>query len=217
MNYNNIYVYIFSWKRITNNSVNLFNKVSEHFTNTYMINCNENITLPIDQKYNIQLDDSYYYGGQFEAAIKHIPENCIMGIITGDVDPNAEWEKILMNMKKSFETNKIGIYAPNVDFTAHTNKTKHLWDLLYEVPNTDCTCWFIHPTIIKKLGNIPYFNLSNLGWGIDIIFIEECKKNNLYAARDYSVIVYQPKCTAYNMHTAGIELNKIINYYKNYI
>lgn len=215
MNCDNIYIYIFSWKRITNNSVELFNKVSEYFPNTYMINCNENITLPIDEKYNIQLDDSYYYGGQFESAIKHIPKDCIMGIITGDVNPNADWNKILNNMKKSFETNKIGIYAPNVDFTAHTGITKHLWDSLYEVPNTDCTCWFLHPIIVNKLANIPYFSLSNLGWGIDIIFIEECRKNNLYAVRDYSVIVYQPKCTAYNMNIAGIELNKIMNYYRN--
>jgi hypothetical protein len=214
---NNVYVYIFSWKRITDNSVNLFNKVSEYFPNTYMINCNENITLPINPKFNIQLDDSYYYGGQFDTAIKHAPEGSIVGFITGDVDPNADWDKILNNMKTSFATNKIGIYAPNVDFTAHTNRGNYLWDSLYEVPNTDCTCWFIHPMIIKKLLPIPYFKLSNLGWGIDIIFIEECKKNNLHVARDYSVIVYQPRCTAYNMNEAGVEQNILINYYnKNF-
>ena len=180
-----------------------------------MINCNET-PLPIDPLKNIQLDDSYYYGGQFQATMNHLPNGMICGIITGDVNPNADCKSIINNMLKAFSTKKIGIYAPNVEFTAHITKGKHLWDSLYEVPNTDCTCWFIHPDIVAKLKNIQYHQLSNYGWGIDIIFIEQCKKYNLVAARDYDLMVYQPQYTGYNIEIASIQMKELIDYYNKF-
>ena len=126
------------------------------------------------------------------------------------------WKSIINNMLKAFSTKKIGIYAPNVEFTAHITKGKHLWDSLYEVPNTDCTCWFIHPDIVAKLKNIQYHQLSNYGWGIDIIFIEQCKKYNLVAARDYDLMVYQPQYTGYNIEIASIQMKELIDYYNKF-
>jgi len=207
----NIYVYIFSWKKVTQNAIDLHKNVSNYFKNTIIINCDENVNI----ENSIQLNDHFYYGGQFDIAIKNIPEGNILCIITGDVSPNADWEKISINSINAFNSNKIGIYAPNVDVTGHPSRNKLLWDELYTVNNTDCTCWFILPEIVSHLKNIPYYEISNLGWGIDQIFIQESNKIQKYVVRDYSVCVEQPPGTGYNTEIAKLENIKLIEYYVN--
>jgi len=210
-NVDNIYVYIFSWKKVTENAINLHKNVSNYFKNTIIINCDENINI----ENSIQLNDNFYYGGQFDIAIKNIPEGNILCIITGDVSPNADWEKISVHSVNAFNSNKIGIYAPNVEVTGHPSRNELLWDELYSVNNTDCTCWFILPEIVSYLKNISYYELSNLGWGIDLIFIEESNKRQKYVVRDYSVYIVQPLGTGYNTNVARIQMGKLINYYRN--
>ena len=206
-----IYVYIFSWKKVTENAIELHKNVSKHIKNTFIINCDENNYI----ENAIQLNDDYYYGGQFQTAIQHIHEGKILSIITGDVNPDANWEKISINCVNALNSNQIGIYAPNVDVTGHPSRNELLWDELYTVDNTDCTCLFISGEIVTYLKDIPYFELSNLGWGIDIIFIEESIKRQKKVVRDYSVCVKQPPGTGYNTEQAKIQMEKIINYYRS--
>lgn len=209
-----IFVYIFSWKKVTSSALDLYKQVHAAFPNVYFINCDETITIrDISSSHVIQLNDDYYYGGQFEKAIQHCPSGKILGCIVGDVSPDADWSKIASTMLSGLNSNKIGICAPNVDYTWHTARGSHLWDEFYTVPNTDCTCWFIHPTIADKLRKIPYYALSNLGWGIDSIFIKQSLKEKLYVARDYSTLVRQPKGTAYNETKAREQMNILIYIY----
>lgn len=215
-----IFVYIFSWKKVTQNAISLYHQVCSVFPNAYLINCDEHITLSefeaagISADRVIQLDDSYYYGGQFETAIKHCPSDKILGCIVGDVSPTANWGGIATNMLSCLNSGKVGVCAPNVDYTAHTTRAEHLWDDFYSVPNTDCTCWFLHPQLLcHQLKTIPYFALSNLGWGIDVIFIKQSLKEGLLVARDYSTIVHQPKGSGYNHALAHVQFASLMNVY----
>jgi hypothetical protein len=212
-----IQIYIFSWKKVTDNAKQLYRAVATHFPNVYFINCDEH-TLITDtdiSNQTIQLDDRYYYGGQFETAIHHSSPGKYIGIIVGDVSPIADWEKIAAGSVATFNTGQVGIYAPNVDYTWHTKRATNLWGDLWTVPNTDCTCWFIHPTIINKIRDIPFFNLSNLGWGIDELCINESLYSRLFVARDYSVLVRQPKGTAYDTTRARQQWAVLMEYYRS--
>jgi len=209
-----IYVYIFSWKKVTVNAMNLYKALRKEFTNTIFINCDENYVIPVDVS-GIQLDDSYYYGGQFETAITNIPSNKILGVFTGDVNPDADWSKMAENCIAAFNTEKIGVYAPDVYPTFHKSRNEFLWGSLYSVPNTDCTGWFIHHEIVAPLKDIPYFKISNYGWGIDNIFMKETRKKGKLVARDYGFKITQPVGTAYNQREAHKMMDALHIFYDN--
>jgi hypothetical protein len=211
-----VFIYIFSWKKVTDNAKALYAQVATACPNTWFVNCDENIQITFTPNV-IQLDDSYYYGSQFETAIRHVPKGKLFGVIVGDVTPDAEWNTIINNMVAAFNTGKVGVYAPNVDYTYHTTRNQLLWGSLYDVNNTDCTCWFMNPSIVNTLYHLPFSAVSNLGWGIDTICMKEAVRQNLCKARDYSVMVRQPRGTAYNGHIAGIQMNQLLEMYNLFI
>jgi hypothetical protein len=208
-----IYIYIFSWKRVSHQSPDLYRAVATAFPHVYFINCDEHFTPPTDIPHVIQLDDSYYYGGQFQSAIQHIPNGKILCCITGDVHPDGNWKLLRDHAVTALNTGKIGVYAPNVDYTSHTGRSAYLWDNLYTVPNTDCTCWFLHPSIVAFLRCVPYMELSNMGWGIDVIFIREAEQRKLLVARDYDILLIQPKSRGYSSEEGHKGYRRILDYY----
>jgi hypothetical protein len=206
-----IYVYIFSWKHVTNNAVALYQKISPYFPRTTLINCDENSRdLPISASNIIQLDDRYYYGGQFHTAINNTPPGKILACVVGDVSPDADWAGIARNAVVAFNRKDIGIYAPNVYYTYWTLRGANIAGELFDVENTDCTCWFLHPILTDSFRSLDYFGLSNFGWGIDKIYCGGARAAGLHVARDYSKLVTQPKGTAYSEREAGIQMQALI-------
>ena len=211
-----IYVYIFSWKHVTANARQLYHRISSNFPQTFFINCDEHTIMDIPADRVIQKDDTYYYGGQFYTALQHMPPGKILACAVGDIEPRADWEQIARNAVDAFNTEAAGIYAPNVHVTHWTERGApiNIEKGLYSVYNTDCTCWFIHPALTNRLSNIDYYTLCNLGWGIDRIFCDEAVRNHLCVARDYRVLVKQPKGTSYNTSIASTQMAVIQRLYK---
>jgi hypothetical protein len=217
---NDIYLYIFSWKHVTTNAIELYRKISPHFPQTFFINCDEQHTITdIPAKRVIQKDDSYYYGGQFLTASQHLPPGKILACVVGDVQPHADWAQIATYALDAFNTETVGIYAPNVHVTAWPGRGApiNIEKGLYSVRNTDCTCWFIHPMLTNSLSNLDYYALSNLGWGIDLIFCDEALRNHLRVARDYRILVKQPAGTSYNTTIATTQMDHIRRVYKELV
>jgi hypothetical protein len=211
-----VHTFIFSWKGVTANACNLYNSIKTVCPLITIINCDENSILP--PEYNsIQLDDSYYYGGQFNTAMQYVEDNTYMWCVVGDVSSNANWHNIYTNAVSAFKTYPIGIYAPNVDYTSHISKNSKLNNQLWHVDNTDCTCWCIHPSIISSIKHIPFRILSNLGWGIDVLVTTESKKQSKFVIRDYSETVYQPKGTNYSSELAKEQLIELMLFYRTNI
>jgi hypothetical protein len=207
---NNIHTFIFSWKKVTENALRLYDKASAVCPNTTFINCDENVDVLVK---NIHLDDSYYYGGQFEAAIRAVPEGGSLCCIVGDVSPDANWSEIYEKAVNALETRHVGVYAPNVDYTWHMGKGRQVGNTLWEVENTDCTFWFIDADVVSALRNIPYRMLSNIGWGIDTIVNKESARQGKLVVRDYSELVRQPMGTAYNKDNAKVQMSLLLAYY----
>jgi hypothetical protein len=215
ISYEDIYIYIFNWHKTTQNAINMYNIVTKYCKNCYIINCDENFKN--NENYNcIQLDDNYYFGGQFETSIKDIPDNKFFCNIVADMDINIDWMKLFDNAIDAFNSYEIGVYSPYDINSGHQDRHELLDKCLYNITNTDCTCWFIHPNIIKKIKNIEYYNICNYGWGIDIMIMKESKKQNLLTIRDYSIEIVQPKnSSGYNHDIAIVQLNNLLNYYDN--
>jgi hypothetical protein len=216
-----IYVYIFSWNKVTANATNLYHAVSTEFPTTWFINCDETITMPPEIR-TIQRDDSFYYGGQFATALGHAPVGAPIAVIVGDVSPEAPWGQIADHAVAAINSGRIGIYAPNVDYTWHVKRNTPISDIsgagdLWTVPNTDCTCWFLVPSVLDTLRALPIHALSNLGWGIDTIAITECGRQKLRTARDYSTLVRQPNGTAYNQQKAREQQARIMGAYATWL
>lgn len=178
-----ISVYILNWKKVTSNCRILQEKITPIVNNTYVINCDE---YSVFEHNCIQLDDSHYYGSQHDHAIKHVPEGAILCIIVGDNIPNNDFTDIFQKAVAAFNTHNIGVYSPNDKRSPHNQRGACIDGTLYDVPNTDCGFWFIHPAVVDRLRNIDY-SISKYGWGIDVITIKEARKQGRLVLRDYSV------------------------------
>ena len=79
---NDISFYIFCWNKVLANSCKLYEEIKQVCPNVTIINSDE--TQPLDSaKYgSIQLDDTYYYGGQLQTAIKATPSGKFLACLT---------------------------------------------------------------------------------------------------------------------------------------
>ena len=217
LSYNELYVYIFSWHKTTENAIKMYNEIRKYCKNCFLINCDEYFKNNENIENIIHLDDSYYFGGQFQTAVRNIPDNMFFCNIVADMDINIDWEKLFNNAIYSFNSHNIGVYSPHDINSVHQSKESQLENDLFNVDNTDCTCWFIHPDIIKRIKNIEYYLISNFGWGIDWIVCFESKKQNLLVIRDYSIQIIQPKSsTGYDKEYASFQMKNLKEYYNDF-
>jgi hypothetical protein len=197
---NNISVYIFNWKKVTNNSLKLYDKIKPILNDISIINCDE--TQKIDG--SIQLDDSHYYGSQYNTAIKHVKSGNILCVIVGDNIPDNNFERIFTSALNTFNSYNVGVYAPHDKRSYHQTTLEKYTNNLFKVENTDCGFWFINPLIVSTLKNIDY-TVSKYGWGIDSLTINYAKKHRFLVLRDYSISTDQLD------HTCGYdESNAVI-------
>jgi hypothetical protein len=207
-----ISVYIFSWKKVTDNSLKLYKNISPIIKNTTLINCDEKTILEKTIAH-VQLDDTCYYGSQYNVAIKRTNPTEILCIIVGDNIADNDFKKIFESAINTFNKYDVGIYAPNDKRTWHQSRNANIANELYDVDNTDCGFWFIHPAIIKRLKPLNY-RISNYGWGIDTINIQEAKKQGRLVIRDYSIETDQLDHTCgYNQDKAKVDSEKLLKQY----
>jgi len=207
-----IHVYILNWKKVSNNSLLLYQRIFPIIPNTVIINCDESLILSNDIKH-IQLDDSHYYGSQYSKSIKHVKDGAIFCVITGDNIPDNDFKKIFRRALRTFNTYNVGVYAPNDKRSVHNTVYENVKEKLYKVPNTDCGFWFINPFIVSILKNLNY-TVSKYGWGIDVITIQESTKHGMMALRDYSISTDQLDHTCgYNHKKAEHDMQLLFNLY----
>jgi hypothetical protein len=222
--YNNIQIFIFSWKKVEQNAIEILNEVSNVFEDTWLINCNEqfNYSSNISINYNniIFLDNNAYYAKQFDTAIQNSKENTIVGFIVGDIKPGiTDWNLMKINIIDSFLNLDIGIYAPYEPRTCwQKSQEKILGTDLYLTDNTDCTAWFLSPHIIKVAKELQISKNIYYGWGIDIVLCNYSITQGLLVVYDKAVKVINPDNTGYSKNKASNEINiiKTIAKHKNF-
>ena len=204
-----ISVYIFNWKKVSQNSVNLVRNIQKYINDITVVNCDELFKFENSIK-TIQLDDSHYYGSQYEHAILDVKENNIFCVIVGDNISENNFEEIFIHAINMFNKHKVGVYAPNDKRSVHKEIKEQLEDNIYHVVNTDCGFWFVNPEIVKRIKKISYGKVSPLGWGIDMITIRESIRLGFIAIRDYNVETDQlDHTTNYDFDTARKGMNEL--------
>ena len=203
-----ISVYILNWKKVSQNTVKLIENIKNHIADITIINCDDSFKFE-DSIKTIELDDSHYYGSQYEHAILDIKDNKILCVIVGDNISLNDFYEIFKNSIEIFNKYKIGVYAPNDKRSFHVEKNDMIEENIFNVNNTDCGFWFINPEIVKNLKELKYSTLSPFGWGIDTITIKESLRLGYKVIRDYRVSTDQlDHTTNYNTDNAtrGAEL-----------
>lgn len=220
-NYDSIQLYILNWKKVNNNSIKLYNIAINYIKNVKIVNCDENLVLN-NKIHHIQLNDSYYYGGQFNECLKDVNPDKILGIIVGDTI-EIDFENMFKNLLYTFKNYRTGVYTIYDKRSFHSEKNKNNIERvlcknkkLMIVKNSDCGVWFINPDVHKKIKSIDFHKYSPLGWGIDIIANKESIKNNLHVIRDDSIQCDQiDHKTNYSENIAREQQKKLLEYYNS--
>lgn len=214
---NDISVYIFSWKKVSQNSAQILKNIQPYINDITVVNCDEAFQFDNSVK-SIQLDDSHYFGSQYEHAIKDVRKGQIFCEIVGDNIPVNNYKQIFENAIQVFNAHKVGVYAPLDKRSWHTTRNEQLEEGVYTVDNTDCGFWFIHPEIVSKMRRFKYGKLTPLGWGIDAITMTESARLGFKMIRDYRVETDQlDHSTNYNKTKAASEMRVLFAEYEKYL
>lgn len=180
--------FIFTWNQFVPNAIDIEFKISK-YGKTKVINSNVNKK----RDHWINLNDGYF-AEQWNTLVSNIdPDTDFVFHIQSDATVH-DFDKLYSRFFEITSKYDVGIYAPNVDYTWHKYNTELLNKLeenIYEVPNTDCTCWFINTKITK---NKIIYNLDTniIGYGVDWYYSAECVLQNKYILRDYTIKVDHP-------------------------
>lgn len=200
--------FIFCWNEYVNRAFRLERELTP-FGKTTVINSNVNFN------YGrwININDGYF-AEQWNTLLANVDDDTdYVFHIQADVDCSTEQLVVIFDrFREAAAQHKIGIYAPDVDYTPCRYDVQELkkiplvsvYDLkyLHEVPNTDCSCWFINTDLMERS---PIFDLTvnSMGWGADFYYIAKARLAGYQVSRDYHVRLSHPKKTTYDQGVAG--------------
>lgn len=189
-----IQCFIFTWNQFVKNAIDLENRLNK-FGKTIVINSNVNEK----KDHWINLNDGYF-AEQWNTLVSNIDSDTDF-IFNTLADVNVDdFDTIFSRFNYFSAKYDIGIYAPNVDYTYHKyniNLLNLLEDNVYEVPNTDCLCWFVNKDVVKN--NLIFdINTNFYGYGVDWYYSAECVLQNKYILRDYNIKVTHPSHKNYD-------------------
>lgn len=180
--------FIFTWNQFVSNAVDIESKISK-YGKTTVVNSNVNEK----RDHWINLNDGYF-AEQWNTLVSNIDSDTDFVFHIQSDATVYDFDKLYSRFFEITSKYDVGIYAPNVDYTWHKYNTELLNKLeenIYEVPNTDCTCWFISTKITKN--KIIYnLNTNIIGYGVDWYYSSECVLQNKYILRDYTIKVDHP-------------------------
>lgn len=195
--------FIFNWRGQYANTLRTTAQLLDVFNHVTIINSDE--THADDDWINI--GEQAYFGQQFAEAIERFDGDILFHI---QADANYhDWKTVVDHALATQSQYQWGVYAPDVDFTLHTGAEVNIQPLdndathLQFVTCTDCTCWFIHRSVIEELKRQGIrIEVSNYGWGIDFLICALSYQLGRPVIRDYRHVIQHPKGTGYNTKLA---------------
>ena len=199
--------FIFTWNQYVDNAIVMESKLKK-YGNTTVINSNVNNK----RDWWINLNDAYF-AEQWNTLVRNI-ETGVDFVFHIQSDATVHnFDELYSKFYEITSKYNIGIYAPDVNYTWHkydVNLLNKLEENVYEVPNTDCTCWFLNTSIIKN--NIIYDPTTNyIGYGSDWYYSAESLLQKKYVVRDYSIQIHHPSNKNYDNEKA----NSLFNIWMN--
>lgn len=211
MIYNDLQIFIFSWRGQYENAVRLEQQL-EKIANVIVINSDDDFA----QEHWINIGNDCYFSKQFKRALSEFDMEKYSFFCHIQADASFDnWEKVFENAFKYHKKYDWGVFAPNVDDTFYISERTDIFDLedgLTVVANTDNTCWIIHKDQIKTLkDNIYLMDHNELGWGWDLLICSFSHLSGKRVLRDYSLTVDHPVGTGYKKEQAEQEMFDMYN------
>jgi hypothetical protein len=199
--------FIFTWNQFVPNAIDIESKISK-YGKTTVVNSNVNEK----RDHWINLNDGYF-AEQWNALVSNIDSDTdFIFHIQADATVD-DFDKLYSRFYNTVSKYDVGIYSPNVHYTDHRynkNLLTKLEENVYEVPNTDCTCWFINNKLINsKL--IYDIQTNKIGYGADWYYAAESIMQHKYVLRDYTFTVNHPHHKNYDNNKAQESLSVWIN------
>ena len=197
-----IHGFICQWKGQEENAIAL-QRAMEPFIDVTVISTEESIREK--HPHWIHLDQGAYFSQQWNQA-----RDLFSGDIFFQMQSDArfdDFERLFQKVATVFSTGRVGVYEPNINFTAHQYEIGRLQSFdnnLYEIPMTDTICWFIGADILFQLPPID-LSINTLGWGVCAAIAALCHINNKVCVRDYSFTVIHPEGSGYSNKKAMAE------------
>jgi hypothetical protein len=157
------------------------------------------------------LGEDAYFGAQWRRAVECFDGDVLFHVQADASSPHLP--KILARCRDAMLRQDVGVYAPNVDYTPWVydrRKLRRVDTDLYEVPQTDCTCWAISRDVLDHVPAIDPAQ-NKYGWGIDFLVIGAARAQRRIAVRDYRYTVDHPwRGSGYDTEAANLQFLQML-------
>ena len=152
-----------------------------------------------------------YFAAQWQRAVARFDGDVLFHVQADAASPH--FARILERGLDAMQRHGAGVYAPNVDFTPWTydrKKLRRVDDDLYEVPQTDCTCWAISREVLEHVPKVDPAQ-NKFGWGIDFLVLGAARARERIAVRDYRYTVdHAWRGSGYDIEAAGTQVLQML-------
>jgi hypothetical protein len=202
-----VQAFVFNWTGHARNAARLETEIAG-YADVRVINSDDEARL--QHPAWVHLGESAYFTAQWNKAF-----DLFDGDVLFHIQADARVDdvgRLLRRAKAVFQRHNVGVYEPNVNFTAFGYDPRTLERVergLYRVPMTDCTCWFIRREVVARTPRVaPATN--RYGWGICDATAATAQLRGQLCVRDYSFTVHHPRQQGYPTPAAAAQRAKFL-------
>ena len=187
-----VHAIIYSWPRVHESAFAIARELAGAAARVSVVACTDE-PLAHDPAVEVfTLDNSAYFGRQFEKTIEVFDGDILLQIAADTT--TASWATLALQCAQRFQVNPIlGVWTPDIDGTTWPNERVKLYQTqdpnLIGVVQTDCIVWAMRRSIVDYLKTLDY-TATPLGWGIDWAAIAHAHANKLRVLRDLGVKIH---------------------------
>ncbi len=187
-----VHTIIYSWPRVHENAFAIATALAGRVARVSVVACTDEPLVHDSAIEVFVLDNSCYFGRQFEKTIEVFDGDVLLQIAADT--STGSWPALAAQCAERFLANPVlGVWTPDIDGTTWPNERV----LLYQTPDptligvvqTDCIVWAMRRSIVEYLRTLDYAT-TPLGWGIDWAAIAHAHANNLRVVRDLGVKIH---------------------------
>ena len=187
-----VHAIIYSWPAVHANAFAIAGELSAHVHKVSVVACTDTPLEPQPGLDVVLLDNSAYFGRQFEKTIEIFDGDVLLQIAADTTTPS--WPALAAQCAARYQVNdRLAIWTPDIDGTTWPNSRVFLYRTedpnLIGIVQTDCIVWAMRRPIVDFLKTMD-FARTPLGWGIDWAAIAHAYAGGQRVMRDLSVKIH---------------------------
>ena len=203
--------FIISWTGQHENAEKIRSEISPFVSIARIIYSDRNDLIPPPGR-GVLVPNDWFYGKKFQTILNLYQAGMLLQI-TADVSC-SDWEGLISGMVQAYSNDlNLGVWSPNVDFTAYTLKKTSIYPLrdssLMLVTNTDSIVWAMNQSVAIRMKKFDY-QTNNLGWGIDIAAAMHCHASGRLVVVDTAIPLFHPAARGYETSNAKYQFRRFL-------